>query len=143
MTYTRQLLFPHPWNNPIFSLPTCHPYPYSDPLYSFPLFTTIKQIYFHLCLFTLLWDILSGVHSVSASVFGVVISLTWYLSLEHKNIRRLQKASWSTQDSSCAPNIYLSSVMHTVTTVHSCKNFSSLLLPFFHHLHCCYVWTFL
>ena len=31
MTYTRQLLVPHPWNNPILSHPTCHPYPYSDP----------------------------------------------------------------------------------------------------------------
>ena len=31
MTYTRQLLVSHPWNNPIFSHPTCHSYPYSDP----------------------------------------------------------------------------------------------------------------
>ena len=31
MTYTRQFLVPHPWNNPIFSHPTCHPYPYSHP----------------------------------------------------------------------------------------------------------------
>ena len=30
MTYTRQFLVFHPWNNPIFSHPTCHPYPYSD-----------------------------------------------------------------------------------------------------------------
>ena len=34
MAYTRQFLVPHPWNNPIFSHPTCHPYPYSDPIKS-------------------------------------------------------------------------------------------------------------
>ena len=32
MTYTRQFIVPHPWNNPIFSYPTYHPYPYSDPI---------------------------------------------------------------------------------------------------------------
>ena len=31
MTYTRQFLVPHSWNNPIFSYPICHPYPYSHP----------------------------------------------------------------------------------------------------------------
>ena len=31
MIYTRQFLVPHPWNNLIFSHPTCHPYPYSHP----------------------------------------------------------------------------------------------------------------
>ena len=31
MTYTRQLLALHPWNNPMFSHPTCHSYLYFHP----------------------------------------------------------------------------------------------------------------
>ena len=31
MTYTRQFLVPHPWNNPIFIHSTCYPHSYSDP----------------------------------------------------------------------------------------------------------------
>ena len=38
MTYTRQLLVSHPWNNPIFTHPTCHPYPHpSNRLLKLPI----------------------------------------------------------------------------------------------------------